>query len=174
MIEQVIGSWIDIIIVAVLAFVAVRYFKKKKAKSEEERRKKEMTPIEFSSWLEEQNKAEEKRKANEVKKKSEYANKLNNTASIKKDLCKLCLQQDGTIIVYNNFYYDKNEKETCISYNTYNISEGYHGYRSVKNFEISKINKDRERFLKLKDQLEFFGFTIKNLPKKNTETLKEK
>lgn len=164
-------SWFDIIVISLIIYTVFSFFKKRKAKRVLEQKKKAMNPVEFSTWLEEEKRKEEERQAEEIKKELAQVEKLNNLPKNKNIFGHLCLQSDNTLIVYEKFYYDKNEKDIMLSYITYNTPEGYYSFVPYRNINEDRLQKDRTRFLNLKKELEHFNFNIsKNIPK----TLKEK
>lgn len=164
-------SWFDIIVISLIIYTITRFFQKKRAKKVLEQKKKSMNPVEFSTWLEEEKRKEEERQAEGIKKELDLVEKLNNLPQNKNVFGYLCLQSNNTLIVYEKFYYDKDEKGIMLSYKTFNTPEGYSSFVPYKNINYSRLQEDRTRFLNLKKELEYFNV---NLSQEAPKTLKEK
>lgn len=165
MIESVIGTWIDIIVITIILFFLIRFYKKRKIKIEEEKRKRSMTPAEFSTWLEEEKRQSEEKEKQKIQEKMELVDKLNNKHEYKSIFNKLCMQNNNSIIVYLKFFFEKESKKVCIAYRNYQTAEGYYSYLSLTDIDLDKLSKDRQRFLQFKKEIEIFGFEIQEREK---------
>lgn len=157
-------TWIDILWISLIIYLLYKPYSIYRAKKIEEQKRKAMNPVEFSNWLEEVKRQEEEAKAEKVKKYMQEIEKLNNLPVNKNDIFgHLSLQKDGSIIVYNKYFFDEDTREICISYTTFNTSEGYHNYIAKDKLEWNRMTKDRQRFINFKKELEHFGFTIEKI-----------
>lgn len=156
-------TWLDILTVAVVLYFLILLYKKYKKNKKEKDRIKNMTEIEFNAWVEEENAAIERAAKEKIKDMLTQVEKLNNAPNNKNVFNSVCMQHGGRLIVYNKFYYEEDIKKVALSYNTYYTPEGYHSFTAYDSISHDKMQKDRERFLKFKEELAHFGLEIKRI-----------